>query len=182
MEDNGHGYWGISSQNCCKNSSSWKSPLVFQRPSKDLHEAHRLLLCLSILMDKQMRECKMRHWSYPARMCRKPISCGKASAFCFSFNISCHYWTPVLPRSVLHESLARQCQLYLINKACIYRFNDVVKAKVSSGVTRTSNLHIRCQTTISCWKATLPANPEGKTVCEISMKNPAPNFWIRNLC
>lgn len=103
----------------------------------------------------------MRHWSYPARMCRKPISCGKAPALCFSFNISCHYWTTVLPRSVLHESLARQCQLYLINKVCIYRFNDIVKGKVSSGVTRTSNLHIRCKTTISCcWRAALPAKPE----------------------
>lgn len=85
---------------------------------------------------------KMRHWSYPTRICRKPISCGKASALCFSFNISCHYWIAVLPRSVLHESLARQCQLYLINKGCIYRFNNIVKGKVSSGVTRTSNLHL----------------------------------------
>lgn len=123
----------------------------------------------------------MRHWSYPARMCRKPISCGKASALCFSFNISCHYWTTVLPRSVLHESLARQCQLYLKNKVCTYRFNDIVKGNVSSGVTRTSNLHIRCKTTISCWRAALPANPEGKTACEISMKDPAHNFWVRNL-
>lgn len=122
----------------------------------------------------------MRHWSYPARMCRKPISCGKASALCFSFNISCHHWTTVLARSVLHESLARQCQLYLKNKVCIYRFNNFVKGNVSSGVTRTSNLHITCKTTISCWRAALPANPEGKSACEISMKNPAHNLWVRS--
>lgn len=82
------------------------------------------------------------HWSYSTRICRKPISCGKASALCFSFNISCHYWITVLHRSVLRESLARQRQLCLINKVCIYRFNNIVKGKMSSGVTRTSNLNI----------------------------------------
>lgn len=95
------------------------------------------IVCYSVI-----RSGKMRHWSYSTRICRKPISCGKASALCFSFNISCHYWITVLPRSVLRESLARQCQLYLINKVCIYRFNNIVKGKMSSGVTRTSNLNL----------------------------------------